>query len=80
MVNNFFVVVVLDVFGYDLHKSGLLIALPYLAMGIFVVLGGYLADRLRSRGMLSTSRVSTVNFHGCDMSTFSFPSFYHRIY
>ncbi|EEB16556.1 sialin, putative [Pediculus humanus corporis] len=46
-----------DVFGYDLHKSGLLIALPYLAMGIFVVLGGYLADRLRSRGMLSTSRV-----------------------
>ncbi|KAK6627087.1 hypothetical protein RUM44_009564 [Polyplax serrata] len=46
-----------DVFGYDLHKSGILISLPYLAMGIFVLLSGYIADKLRSKGILSTVKV-----------------------
>ncbi|RZF42806.1 hypothetical protein LSTR_LSTR014205 [Laodelphax striatellus] len=43
-----------DRFGYSMHDSGLLSALPYLAMGIVVQASGFLADWLRTTGILST--------------------------
>ncbi|KAL0280109.1 UNVERIFIED_CONTAM: hypothetical protein PYX00_001499 [Menopon gallinae] len=46
-----------DVFGFDLHKAGILAALPYLAMGIIVMTGGFIADYLRLNKSLSTLRV-----------------------
>lgn len=49
--------VLADVFQFELHKGGMLAALPYLAMGIVVQLGGFIADWLRANGSLSTVRV-----------------------
>ncbi|RZF40673.1 hypothetical protein LSTR_LSTR012774 [Laodelphax striatellus] len=46
-----------DRFGYSMHDSGLLSALPYLAMGIVVQASGFLADWLRTTGILSTMQV-----------------------
>ncbi|XP_055626995.1 sialin-like [Toxorhynchites rutilus septentrionalis] len=45
------------VLHFDLQSSGVLSALPYLAMGILLSSAGYLADWLQIQGWLSTTQV-----------------------
>ncbi|XP_065074085.1 sialin-like [Ochlerotatus camptorhynchus] len=45
------------VLDFDLQDSGILSALPYLAMGIILSTSGYLADWLQIHGYLSTTQV-----------------------
>uniref|UniRef100_A0A8D8EQY1 Vesicular glutamate transporter 1 n=1 Tax=Culex pipiens TaxID=7175 RepID=A0A8D8EQY1_CULPI len=45
------------VLNFDLKQSGLLSALPYLAMGILLSSSGYVADWLQIRNYLTTSQV-----------------------
>lgn len=42
---------------YDLHDAGFLSAAPYLAMGLLLLVSGYLADLCQVKGWLSTSQV-----------------------
>ncbi|CAJ0941076.1 unnamed protein product, partial [Mesorhabditis belari] len=49
-----------DVFGLKMNESGLLAALPHLVMGIVVLLGGQLADYLRTNKILSTTAVRKI--------------------
>lgn len=46
-----------DVLKFDLKDAGLLASLPYLVMGIMVQVGGFLADRMRSEGHVTTTEV-----------------------
>lgn len=43
--------------NYDLGKTGFLSALPYLAMGILLLVFGYLADMCQIKGYLTTTQV-----------------------
>ncbi|XP_029708340.2 sialin-like [Aedes albopictus] len=45
------------VLNFDLQESGVLSALPYLAMGVLLSLSGYLADWFQIRGYLNTTQV-----------------------
>ncbi|XP_060556803.1 vesicular glutamate transporter 1-like isoform X2 [Ruditapes philippinarum] len=49
-----------EVFDFDLSKSGILSALPHLIMAIIVPIGGFIADYLRRRGILSTTVVRKI--------------------
>ncbi|CAJ0581211.1 unnamed protein product, partial [Mesorhabditis spiculigera] len=49
-----------DVFGLMMNDSGIIAALPHLVMGIVVLLGGQLADYLRSNKILSTTAVRKI--------------------
>ncbi|CAH1785833.1 unnamed protein product [Owenia fusiformis] len=49
-----------QVLKYDISKSGLLSAVPHMIMTFVVPFGGILADRLRSKGLLSTTAVRKV--------------------
>lgn len=49
-----------EVMDYNLSKSGILSALPHLVMAFIVPIGGFLADNLRRRGILSTTTVRKV--------------------
>ncbi|XP_039293719.1 sialin [Nilaparvata lugens] len=46
-----------DRFGHNMHDAGVLSSFPFLVMGIVVQCSGYLADWLRSTGLLSTMQV-----------------------
>uniref|UniRef100_A0A0K0DTI7 MFS domain-containing protein n=2 Tax=Strongyloides stercoralis TaxID=6248 RepID=A0A0K0DTI7_STRER len=49
-----------DVFNMRINDSGLIAALPHAVMGIVVLLGGQLADYLRSHKILSTTAVRKI--------------------
>ncbi|XP_052802907.1 vesicular glutamate transporter 1-like isoform X2 [Mya arenaria] len=49
-----------EVFDFDISKSGILSALPHLIMAIIVPIGGFIADFLRRRGILSTTVVRKI--------------------
>lgn len=44
-----------DVIQYDLYSAGFISALPYFFMAVVVMLGGQLADFIRSKGLLKTT-------------------------
>lgn len=46
-----------DRFHIELSSTGMLSALPYLAMAIVLQLAGHLADRLRTRNLMTTTNV-----------------------
>lgn len=46
-----------DAMDYNLGKTGFLSALPYLAMGILLLVFGYLADLFQIKGYLTTTQV-----------------------
>jgi ACS family sodium-dependent inorganic phosphate cotransporter-like MFS transporter 5 len=43
-----------DVWGFDISSDGLLSALPFGAMYVMIITGGYISDTLRSRHILTT--------------------------
>lgn len=47
----------LDALNYSLESSGLISALPYLAMSICIPVAGVLADVLQNKGLLTTTQV-----------------------
>ncbi|KAH7731376.1 CBN-EAT-4 protein [Aphelenchoides avenae] len=49
-----------DVFQLKINDSGLLAAMPHAVMGVVVLLGGQLADYLRSNKILSTTSVRKI--------------------
>uniref|UniRef100_A0A915E603 Vesicular glutamate transporter n=1 Tax=Ditylenchus dipsaci TaxID=166011 RepID=A0A915E603_9BILA len=49
-----------DVLGLKINDSGLIAALPHAVMGVVVLLGGRLADYLRSNKILSTTAVRKI--------------------
>ena len=51
---------VLDMFSYNLEKTGFLSGLPYLAMAIMIQCSGQLADWLRERKILTTTQVRKI--------------------
>lgn len=54
---QFFVNLPLDVFEFQLEKTGFLSAVPYLTMGILLFVSGYLADWSQVKGYLTTTQV-----------------------
>ena len=44
-----------DVLGFDIKNDGFLSAVPFAAMFTTVILGGYIADFLRMKKVLSTT-------------------------
>ncbi|ESO03762.1 hypothetical protein HELRODRAFT_141392, partial [Helobdella robusta] len=50
----------LDSFHFEIAKSGTLSALPHLVMTIVVPIGGFMADTLRKRKILSTTAVRKI--------------------
>lgn len=46
--------------GFTLGKTGIMSALPYLAMFLMLLVTGYLADLLQARRILSTTQVRKV--------------------
>lgn len=46
-----------DAMNYNLGKTGFLSALPYLAMGILLLVFGYFADLFQIKGWLTTTQV-----------------------
>ncbi|XP_006813909.1 vesicular glutamate transporter 1-like [Saccoglossus kowalevskii] len=46
-----------EVLGFDLFQAGVMSALPYIMMTISVIIGGQIADYLRSNGYLTTVQV-----------------------
>jgi len=46
-----------DTLNFDLGKTGILSAVPYLAMGILLAVSGYLADWLQVKGIWTTTQV-----------------------
>uniref|UniRef100_U5ERG1 Sialin n=1 Tax=Corethrella appendiculata TaxID=1370023 RepID=U5ERG1_9DIPT len=46
-----------DTIGYNLGKTGLLSALPYLTMGVLLGMSGFIADWLQNKGYLTTTQV-----------------------
>jgi ACS family sodium-dependent inorganic phosphate cotransporter len=47
----------MDTMEFDLGKTGIISALPYLAMAIMLSTGGYVADLLQNKGILTTTQV-----------------------
>ncbi|XP_055531707.1 sialin [Wyeomyia smithii] len=46
-----------DTMHFHLEKTGIISAIPYLVMGIFLFISGYLADLSQDKGWLTTSQV-----------------------
>lgn len=46
-----------DILNFDISKSGILSALPYLTLSILVFVSSYLADWLQVKSILTTSQV-----------------------
>lgn len=60
MKNHFNIQITLDTSNLKLDKTGFLAAIPYLAMAIIVQCGGQLADWLRSRWRIETTKVTDL--------------------
>lgn len=53
-------VFVLDILHFELGKTGIMSAVPYLAMSITLQAAGHLADWLQLKGILTTTQVRKV--------------------
>lgn len=57
-----------DTLKFELEKTGVMSALPYLVMAIVLQFAGHLADWLRSSGILTTTQVYVAyQDAGCDV-------------
>lgn len=50
----------LDIMDLKLGTTGILSGIPYLAMALMLPISGHFADRLRERGILSTTSVRKI--------------------
>lgn len=61
--------------GYDINKTGFLSAAPYLAMGILLLVAGYMADMFQLKGWLTTTQVNSCEVFFTFTTCKKFPNF-----
>lgn len=57
---RFFTKIFADILNFELGETGLLSALPYLAMAIMIQVSGHIADRLIEKKILTTTQVRKI--------------------